>query len=223
MSYLNQLFEILHAGGIFMYAILVTSVVSVAMILHRVYHLFFRFRLDTAGISAEINKLVADRDYARAIQMCTGSHPVLVIMRTALMRANRSEKEIRRGVETVAVEELARYRRGSASLPQLSNLATLMGLLGTINGLIISFAGMQGADAATRQAALSKGVAIAFYNTFFGLTVAVTTVVAYLLVSSKQGRELTRMESAVASLIDGLLTTQTRSEPAPVAVTAWGA
>lgn len=216
IGYLRQLIEILNAGGIFMYAILVTSIVSVAVIIHRVYSLFFHFRLDTNRLVGEVNGLVAAQDYSRAIQMCSGSHPVQAIMKAALMRANRSEKEIRRGVEQVAVEELARYRRGSASLPQLSNLATLMGLLGTIHGLIVSFSGMQGADAATRQAALSKGVAIAFYNTFFGLTVATTTVVAYLLVSAKQGRELTRMESGVAALIDGLLTGHgQKSEPSP--------
>jgi biopolymer transport protein ExbB/TolQ len=218
MSVISQLLEIVQAGGIFMYALLATSLVSVAVILHRVYNLFLRFRLDTTGLATEVNRLVAARDYGRAIQVCSGSHPAQVIMKAALLRANRSEKEIRRGVETTAIEELARYRRGNASLPQLSNLATLLGLLGTIHGLIISFAGMQGADAATRQAALSKGVAIAFYNTFFGLAVATTTVVAYLLVSAKQGRELTRMESAVASLIDGLLTTHTQNEPAPASL-----
>ena len=66
---------------------------------------------------------------------------------------------------------------------------------------------MQAVDAAARQAALSKGVAVAFYNTFFGLTVATVTVVAYLLVSAKQGRELTRMEAATAALVDRLLIT----------------
>jgi biopolymer transport protein ExbB/TolQ len=49
-------------------------------------------------------------------------------------------------------------------------------------------------------------VAVAFYNTFFGLTVATITVVAYLLVSAKQNRELTRMEQATAALVDRLLT-----------------
>ena len=102
--------------------------------------------------------------------------------------------------------ELARFRRGTGALPQISNLATLLGLLGTIHGLIISFSGMQAVDAAARQAALSKGVAVAFYNTFFGLTVATVTVVAYLLVSSKQGREMTRMEAATSALVDRLLT-----------------
>src|SRR5205814_10329932 len=124
---------------------------------------------------------------------------------TAVMRAKRTEKEIRLAVETAALPELARFRRGTAVLPQLSTLATLLGLLGTIHGLIISFSGMQGVDAATRQAALSKGVAVAFYNTFFGLTVATTTIVFYLIVSTKQSKEMTRMEAATAAVVDHLL------------------
>jgi len=64
---------------------------------------------------------------------------------------------------------------------------------------------MQGVDAAARQAALSKGVAVAFYNTFFGLTVATITVVAYLIVFSKQSKEMTRMEAATAAIVDHLL------------------
>ena len=51
----------------------------------------------------------------------------------------------------------------------------------------------------------SKGVAIAFYNTLFGLSVATATVVAYLFVSTKQSKEMTRMEAATASVVDHLL------------------
>jgi biopolymer transport protein ExbB/TolQ len=202
---MRQIFEILNAGGIFMYGILATSIVSVGVILQRLYSLWIGFRLDTRKLHGQVSALVKEGDYAKAMQLCGGAHPLQRMMLAALMRANRSEKEIRRAVETTAVPELARFRRGTATLPQLSNLATLLGLLGTIHGLIISFSGMQGVDAATRQAALSKGVAVAFYNTFFGLTVATTTVVAYLLVSVKQGRDLTRIEHALASLVDQLL------------------
>ncbi|MFH0902552.1 MAG: MotA/TolQ/ExbB proton channel family protein [Pseudomonadota bacterium] len=203
---ISHLFEILNAGGIFMYGILCASIFAVGLIIHRVYWLWMKFRIDTPKLCDEVLRAVREGNYSRALQLAGGKHPLQEMMRAALARANRSEKEIRRGIETAAVAELARYRRGTAALPQLSNLATLLGLLGTIHGLIISFAGMSDADAATRQAALSKGVAIAFYNTFFGLTVATVTVVAYLIVSSKQGKELTRMEHSMASLVDELLT-----------------
>ena len=60
----------------------------------------------------------------------------------------------------------------------------------------------------------SKGVAVAFYNTFFGLTIATLTVVAYLIVSVKQGRDMARIEFALASLVDQLLVSGEPQRPA---------
>jgi biopolymer transport protein ExbB/TolQ len=197
--------ELLLAGGMFMFGILATSLVAVGIIAQRVFTLWLGFRIGVESLRDKVLAHVDEGDYGKAAQLCDGKHPLQRMMLAAIERANRSEKEIRRNVETCAVTELARFRRGTGALPQLSNLATLLGLLGTIHGLIISFSGMQAVDAATRQSALSKGVAVAFYNTFFGLTVATVTVVAYLLVSAKQGRELVRMEAATAALVDRLL------------------
>ena len=198
--------ELLMAGGMFMFGILATSLVAVGIIAQRAYTLWIGFRLNVESLRDKVLAHVDDGDYGKAAQLCDGKQPLQRMMLSAIERANRSEKEIRRSIETCAVTELARFRRGTAALPQISNLATLLGLLGTIHGLIISFSGMQAVDAAARQAALSKGVAIAFYNTFFGLTVATVTVVAYLLISAKQGREMTRMEAASSALIDRLVT-----------------
>lgn len=212
-----EIINLLRAGGIFMYAILVTSIVSLAVIGQRAYALWFGYRLNVEGIRDQVVAQVDQAEYGRAAQVCSGTHPLQRMLLAAIERANRSEKEIRRNIETAAVTELARFRRGTAALPQLSNLATLLGLLGTIHGLIISFSGMQGVDAAQRQAALSKGVAVAFYNTFSGLTVATVTVVAYLLISSKQTKEMTRMEAATATVLDHLLlSSDARRGPRPV-------
>jgi biopolymer transport protein ExbB len=200
-----QFFNLLQAGGIFMYGILAASLIAVAVILQRAYTLWFVFRLNMDDLSDRVLSHIDRGEYGRAVQLCGGTHPLQKILVAALQRANRSEKDIRRGLEAEAVTQLARFRRGTSALPQLSNLATLLGLLGTIHGLIISFSGMQGVDAAARQAALSKGVAVAFYNTFFGLTVAVITVVAYLIVAAKQGGQMTRMEATMAQVVDHIL------------------
>jgi biopolymer transport protein ExbB len=197
--------ELLFAGGMFMFGILATSLVAVGIIAQRVFTLWMSFRIRVESLRDKVLAHVDEGDYGKAAQLCDGKHPLQRMMLAAIERGNRSEKEIRRNVEICAVTELARFRRGTAALPHLSNLATLLGLLGTIHGLIISFSGMQAVDAATRQSALSKGVAVAFYNTFFGLTVATVTVVAYLIISAKQGRELVRMEAATSALVDRLL------------------
>src|SRR5581483_8251239 len=212
---MGQILEILNAGGIFMYGILTASIVAIGVILQRIYTLWIKYRIDVGQVEGAVGQAIGAGNYNQAAQIVSGSHPLERMMREALTRATRSEKEIRRLLETTAVTELWRFRRGTATLPQLSNLATLLGLLGTIHGLIISFSGMQGVDAATRQAALSKGVAVAFYNTFFGLTVATVTVVAYLIISGKQGRELTKMEHATSALVDQLLTASDAHQPQP--------
>jgi biopolymer transport protein ExbB/TolQ len=200
-----QIIELLREGGIFMYGILAASLIGVAICVQRVWSLWFAFRLDTNGLKERLVQYIDMGDYGRAAQLCGGSHPLQKMLLAAIERANRSEKEIRRALEASAVTELARFRKGTAALPQISNLATLLGLLGTIHGLIISFSGMQGVDAAARQAALSKGVAVAFYNTFFGLIVATLTAVFYLLVSAKQGREMVKLEATAATVLDRLL------------------
>ena len=96
-------------------------------------------------------------------------------------------------------------------MPQLSNIATLFGLIGTIRGLIISFSGISGAeggDAATKQAALSHGISIAFYNTYFGLTIAVLVIIAYMMILGKQNKLMGQMELGSAKLVDQLLVQQ---------------
>ncbi len=205
---MGETLGLMREGGIFMYCILVTSFVAVAVILQRSYALWFGMRFNVAQYLQRVQQLIAAGEYGKAMQASSGKHPLQRMVNAGLMRANRSEKEIRRGVEATAVAELARFRGQTAALPQLSNLATLLGLLGTIRGLILSFNGMAGVDAAQRQAALSQGVAVAFYNTFFGLSVAMSTVVAYLILSTKQGSSLTKMDSALAIIIDQLSSPQ---------------
>ena len=151
--------------------------------------------------------------FARALQLTNATdHPINSVFKAALLRANRSEKELRRGVEVAAIAEMPRLRRGTGYMPQLSNIATLFGLIGTIRGLIISFSGVAGGDAATRQAMLSQGISIAFYNTFFGLTVAVLIIIAYMMILGKQNALLGQMELGSAKLIDQLLMQQSVSK-----------
>ena len=76
-------------------------------------------------------------------------------------------------------------------------MATLIGLLGTIQGLIEAFGGAQAEDAAERQAVLAKGITVAFYNTFFGLAIAVFCAITFIIISGRQGLLLENMENAL--------------------------
>jgi biopolymer transport protein ExbB/TolQ len=155
------------------------------------------------------------RDYPQALRLCSANDsPLAHVMKAALLRADRSEKEIRRAVESSALEEIPRIKNGTPFLPQLSNLATLLGLIGTIHGLIIAFQGAGSESAATRQAILSQGISIAFYNSFFGLTVATITVFFYLLLLGRMNSSVAFLEQAAATIIDAIVWHRDQAPPA---------
>lgn len=203
-------------GGPFMYTILVLSIFSLAMIFRKAYHLWVRYRLAEDEITKAIYKQIETNNYARAIQYCNGkSHPLTAILKAGLMRANKSEKEIRRAIEVAAGAEISRFKRGVAFLPHLANISTMVGLLGTIRGLILAFSGMEGGDAVKRQEALSTGIAIAFRATFFALSVAATLILAFVILHTKQTKMLEKMEHVVTSVVDMIVTKNTRMMSTP--------
>src|SRR6478735_6864521 len=168
--------RLLLAGGPFMFATLATSILVIGIFIWRVMYLWGRASARQMMLS-QVVSYVESNDMAKALRVVgSDESPLGRILKSALQRANRSEREIRRAVETVALEEIPRVRGATVYIPQLSNLATLLGLIGTIHGLIIAFGGAGGENAAARQAVLSQGISIAFYNTFFGLTVATVSI-----------------------------------------------
>jgi biopolymer transport protein ExbB/TolQ len=200
------MFELLLKGGPFMFATLGISIGAIAITLQRIYTLWLKYRLPNGAYIKQVLDLAESGSFPQAVQLCSmNRHPLMRIMKAALCRADRSEKDIRRAVESQAATEIPTIRTLTAYLPHLANLATLCGLLGTIHGLIISFQGIGDTQStAARQAMLSKGIAIAFYNTFFGLMVAVVTVFVYMMVAGRQTRILTDMEQATTKLVDNL-------------------
>ncbi len=200
------MFELLNAGGFFMYGTLAISIAGIAIGLQRFFTLWLKYRLPGSAYVKQVLDLSEAGSYPQALQLCSmNRHPLMRIMKAALVRADRSEKDIRRAVETSSTTEIPTIRHLTSYLPHLANLATLCGLLGTIHGLIISFRGIGNTEStAARQAMLSKGISIAFYNTFFGLVVAVIIIFIYMMVSGRQSKILVKMEQATTILVDNL-------------------
>lgn len=201
----STMIGLLLAGGPFMFATLGVSLVTLAIFIWRAMALWGRESTPRSMLS-QVLGYTEHGDWSRALQLCASSRsPMGKLLSAAIRRADRSEREIRRAVESAALEEIPKVKNGTVYIPQLSNLATLFGLIGTIHGLIISFQGAGAENAATRQAVLSQGIAIAFYNTFFGLSVATTAVVLYLVLIAKTNATVAFIEQSVATVIDSIL------------------
>ena len=115
-----------------------------------------------------------------AINTCQASSaPVTSIIAAGLRRAGGSEHDVQQGMDEEALRELPKLEKRTGYLAMLGNLATLAGLLGTITGLIKSFAGVAGVDPSMKATMLSKGISEAMNCTAFGLGTGIFGLATY--------------------------------------------
>jgi biopolymer transport protein ExbB/TolQ len=198
--------ELLSSGGWMMYVILGVSVIALAITIDRVLMLFIRAKLNVTSFLGQIVRSVETNDYAKAIETCNirTKHPLPRILKAGLSKSNRREKEIERAMEEEMLRALPSINRGVGFLGLLGNTATLLGLLGTIFGLIKAFSGVSAASASARQQVLAEGISIAMYTTAFGLIVAVPSLFAHQLITGRIERLLIQLEEGATALLVAL-------------------
>ncbi len=184
---IQSLAQFFRDGGPAMAVNLVTSVVAVAIIVERIIVLAFRLNLNAGPFMEQIQKLVLSGNVDRAVKLCGAAPDAALsrVVRAGLTRANKGDQEVSRALEEAVLEVTPAIGRRIAALWSLANVATLVGLIGTITGLIGTFRSLSAASPEMKQVMLSKGIAEAMNNTAFGLTIAVTCIVAHLLLTSK--------------------------------------
>jgi biopolymer transport protein ExbB/TolQ len=187
---------------------LVVSAIVVAMVVERAAFQLGKYRVNSKEFFAQIKKLVTAGNIDRAIKLCdAGDYPILQLVKAGLTHeidAAMSEKigELKPNVE-----------KRVGSLWSLANIATLIGLLGTVFGLIHTFGAVAaaGLSAADRQRILSSGIAEAMYNTAFGLGIAVTCMIAHLILHQR-AKNIAHDLDATQERVFNLLTIQSRPQ-----------
>jgi len=193
-------------GGEVMWIILTVSIVGTVVFLERAFDLYIQQRLRAKSFLASVLGHLEARQYRRAYDACTvrSRHPLVAVVRAGVMRANRREKEIERAMEKEMLGALPRLQKRVALLGLLANAATLMGLLGTIFGLISAFNSVAMATAAERQEALAGGISEAMYTTAFGISVAVPMLFFHHFLSKRTERILMEVEEGASSVLVAL-------------------
>jgi biopolymer transport protein ExbB len=200
--------ELFTKGGMFMYLILGVSVFGFAIILERAYQLYLRYRIDEQGLLRNVIGAVDSQQYHRAMELCNrrSSHPLTRVLKAGLTKGNRSDKEIQRAMEEEAVRVAPKVNARVNYLAMLSNVSTLLGLLGTIFGLIAAFKGVGLADAAMKQQALAKGISVAMFTTAFGLIVAIPLLIAFHILQNKANAIIETIQESGITLLNHLST-----------------
>ena len=177
----------MHNGGIFMWPILVCAIVALAIAFERLYYILFRANINGTAFMAQVQKLIMANNIDRAIKLCNAEPNASLprVLKAGLTRANRSEIEIQNAVDEAVLEVFPQLNKRSAYLPMLANVATLTGLLGTIQGLIQAFEAVASASAETKQTMLAKGISVAMFTTASGLVVAIPVLVLHSIVANR--------------------------------------
>ena len=162
-------------GVTVMYVILGVSIIGFGVMIERFIFLFFKYNLNASAFMAQIQKLVIANNIDRAIKLCNAAPSAALarVIKAGLTRANKSEVEIQNAIEEATLDVIPQIQKRTNSLAAIANVATLLGLLGTIFGMIGAFESLDQAAADKRQEALGKNISTAMYTTAFGLIVAV--------------------------------------------------
>ena len=179
-------------GGSFMWIILVVFVFAMAIAFERLFFVVFRANINATAFMAQIQKLIMANNIDRAIKLCNAEpHAMLPkVVKAGLTRANRTEKELENAIQEVTLEIAPIVNKRTSYLSMLANVATLVGLLGTIMGLVMAFQAVAKASAETKQTLLANGISVAMYTTAGGLIAAIPTMVLHSIISNKSNKIL---------------------------------
>ncbi len=201
------MFEVLSKGGEFMWVLLGVSIAVIALVAERSFVLWKKWRLDGRSLLAQVKRIIdEDNSYSRALKLCGDDpdHPVSKVLQAGLLKANQPDRDIQRAIEEEAVKQLPRVSQRTPYIGMIANVATLLGLLGTIFGLIQAFKSVGAASAAMKQELLAKGISVAMFTTAFGLIVAIPAMVAFSIVVARQTKIMDTIEECSISLFNFL-------------------
>jgi biopolymer transport protein ExbB/TolQ len=184
-----------------MYVNLGVSAFVLSVITERVIYLFAKAGVNTRAFLEQIRKLVLANNVDRAVKLCSATTaPVAQVARAGLQRSHRGEVAVAQAIEESLVDVTPLVKKRIQVLWSLANIATLVGLLGTVMGLINAFQAVSAAKPEERQALLSRGISEALNNTAMGLGIAVTCIIAHAILSAASKKQQADLETFALKL-----------------------
>jgi biopolymer transport protein ExbB len=193
---MQGLAQFLEQGGTLMYVNLVVSVVALSMIVDRAIFFLGKGSVNARAFLEQIRKLVLANNIDRAVKLCSATEaPVAQVARSGLQRTHRGELAVAQAIEETLVDVTPMLKKRVQILWSIANIATLVGLLGTVVGLIRAFGAVSAAKPEERSALLAKGISEALNNTAMGLGIAVTCIIAHAVLSSASKKQVSDLET----------------------------
>ena len=214
MDIYSTFIQFFQSGGVFMYPIVAVLALGVAIAVERYVYLTAA-RATNQRVWKQVMPLLLDGKYGQAIAVTEKSKSALSrILRYGL---DRTDNKTRRDDVEVAMEEglmetVPRLEKRTHYLATFANIATLLGLLGTIMGLIQAFTAVANANPAEKADMLSASISVAMNTTAFGLMAAIPLLLIYTVLQTKTTELVDSLEMASVKFLNIL--TERRGTPA---------
>jgi biopolymer transport protein ExbB/TolQ len=177
---------------------------ALALMFERVKALYFDYAIKADQFMAKVMKWVEEDKIEEAITYCAANEkkPLAAVIKRVLERADRDDSAIEHSLDIAASEVAPKLTKNLSYLSMVSNVVTLVGLFGTVVGLIMSFKAVSFADPSQKQSLLADGISLAMHATAAGLLVAIPVMVVYSFLHSKQGRLFSEIDQHSNKLIE---------------------
>jgi len=207
-------------GSIVMIALLGSSIAALALVIERLIY-FFRNRFNTGRGLVELRRQLTNSGPAEALDWArTQNNPLGRMFTVAIENMSLSAEELGDLLYSLILEERIRFERLLGGMGSLANIATLLGLLGTVTGLITAFNNIA-VTGSGGPAVVSGGIAEALITTAFGLFIGIPTLFMYNYFAKKSADQTIALESTSDRVVVMLSRMKARNgqspEPMPAA------
>ena len=201
-GFFNQLLDFFEKGGLFMGIILIVWGFGIAICFER-FSKLKKMDVNGASFMNEIQRYILSNDIQGAIRVCSGTIAALPkVLKSGLKRSKQSVEQIQNAVDATALEVIPKIEARLNYLQLIANISTLFGLLGTIQGLISSFAAVAAADPTQKAEMLANGIAKAMNTTFLGLVSAISIMILHSILTAKAEKIINSIDEYSVKLID---------------------
>jgi biopolymer transport protein ExbB/TolQ len=192
-----------------MWSILIVAVFSLSIIIERMFYLMGRSGYKAELFIKNILSSIQKDDVPAAVTLCAKAKKMALaqVVKAGLDQVNSGAERIRNSIDEAMLKIIPDLEKRTGYLAVIGNVATLLGLLGTVYGLIMSFAavGRPGIDAAQKSELLAAGIATAMNSTFSGLSVAITAIMIYALIKAKTQKIIDEIDEYSLRIVNALV------------------
>ena len=199
-----ELIKFFQTGGPFMYPILLVLAFGLAIAIERFLYIT-KTQGNTNKIWGQLVPMLKAQDFSRAMLLTESIKTPLAIMLNygfSRKNANAARDGIESAMEEGMMEVMPELEQRTHYLATFANIATLLGLLGTIIGLIQAFTAVAGADPAEKADLLSASISVAMNTTAFGLVVAIPLILMHSYLVTKTSRLIDNIEMAAVKCLN---------------------